>query len=58
LPEEAPTQESQLLAAIAHGQSLLTEQMQLLTQLIARPKVRIPERGPDGKIIQVTESIQ
>jgi hypothetical protein len=37
---------------------LLTEQMQLLTQLIARPKVRIPERGPDGKIIQVTESIQ
>lgn len=58
LPEEAPTQDSQLLAAIAHGQLMLAQQMQLMTDLLSRPKVRVPERGPDGKIAKVTETLQ
>jgi hypothetical protein len=37
---------------------MMSQQMQLRAELLSRPKVRVPERGPDGKIIQVTETIQ
>ncbi|MHB1328534.1 MAG: portal protein [Gemmatimonadales bacterium] len=64
-PEDPPSQENQLLAAIAqgqmqiaHGQQLMAQQLELLAQLAAAPRIKTANRGPDGRISTVTEQIQ
>lgn len=64
-PEEPPSQENQLLAAmaqtmmqLAHGQGLMSKQLVLIAQLSAAPRIKTANRGPDGRISTVTEQIQ